>query len=100
MNILKQIEKKIESTHGAEQKEWVKKYEEYLSSGIQIDLIEKSNDDNPICYMDSEKGDIKYKNLNDIEKLQLYKLNENKISEIKKSILFNENNSKKREIRL
>lgn len=26
-----------------------------------IKLIEKSNDYTPICYMDSEKGEIKYK---------------------------------------
>lgn len=60
MNFLRELESRIENTVGEEQRDWIKKYEEYLSSGIQIDLIEKSNDDNPICYMDSE-GEIKYK---------------------------------------
>lgn len=61
MNILRELESRIENTVGEEQRDWVKKYEEYLSAGIQINLIEKSNDDNSICYMDSEKGEIKYK---------------------------------------
>ena len=60
MNVLRELENRIENIVGEEQRNWVKKYEEYLSVGIKINLIEKSND-NPICYMDSEKGEIKYK---------------------------------------
>ena len=55
MNILRELESRLENIVGEEQRDWVKKYEEYLSAEIQINLIEKSNDDNPICYMDSEK---------------------------------------------
>ena len=61
MNVLRELESRIENTVGEEQRDWVKNYEEYLSADIQINLIEKSNADTPICYMDSEKGEIKYK---------------------------------------
>lgn len=73
MNVLRELESMIETTVGEEQRDWVKKYEEYLSAGIQIDLIKKSNDDNPICYMDSEKEEIKYKSYSKKEKEKILK---------------------------
>lgn len=61
MNVLRELDSRIKNTVGKEQKEWVKKYEEYLSAEIKIDVIRKSNDDNPICYIESDNGEIKYK---------------------------------------
>ncbi|XZK40381.1 hypothetical protein ACSXCO_15160 (plasmid) [Clostridium perfringens] len=61
MNVLRELESRIENTVGKEQREWVKKYEEYLSAEIKLDVIRKSNDDNPICYIESDNGEIKYK---------------------------------------
>ena len=63
MNVLRELESRIENTVGTEQRDWVKKYEEYLSLslGVQISLMRKSNNDIPMCYMDSENGEIKYK---------------------------------------
>ncbi|EHK2442918.1 hypothetical protein KCL46_003030 [Clostridium perfringens] len=60
MNVLKELENRIENTVGEEQKQWVEKYEKYLSVQVKIDVIRKSSDENSICY--SENGEIKYKN--------------------------------------
>lgn len=60
MNVLKELENRIENTVGEEQKQWVEKYEKYLSVQVKIDVIRKSSDENFICY--SENGEIKYKN--------------------------------------
>lgn len=60
MNVLRELESRIENTVGKEQREWVKKYEEYLSAEIKLDVIRKSNDDNPICYIESDNGEIKF----------------------------------------
>ncbi len=73
MNVLRKLESRIETTVGEEHRDWVNKYEEYLSAGIQIGLIKKSTDDNPICYMDSEKGEIKYKSYSEKEKEKILK---------------------------
>ncbi|HBZ6548691.1 hypothetical protein ACV3M9_14020 [Clostridium perfringens] len=73
MNVLRELESRIETTVGDEQRDWVKIYEEYLSAVIQIGLIKTSNDDNPICYMNSEKGEIKYKSYSEKEKEKILK---------------------------
>lgn len=59
MNVLKELESRIENTIGKEQRDWVKKYEEYLSAEIKFDVIEKVSEKNPICYLDN--GEITYK---------------------------------------
>lgn len=66
MNVLKELESRIENTVGKEQRDWVKKYEEYLSAEIKLDIIKKSDEKNPICY--TENGEIKYKNYSNEEK--------------------------------
>lgn len=66
MNVLKELESRIENTVGKEQRDWVKKYEEYLSAEIKLDIIKKSDEKNPICYTDN--GEIKYKNYSNEEK--------------------------------
>ncbi|EOU1614849.1 TPA: hypothetical protein ACY4RA_003033 [Clostridium perfringens] len=60
MNVLKELENMIENTVGEEQKQWVEKYEKYLSVQVKIDVIRKSSEENSIYY--SENGEIKYKN--------------------------------------
>lgn len=66
MNVLKELKSKIENTAGKEQMDWVKKYEEYLSAEIKLDIIKKSDEKNPICYTDN--GEIKYKIYSNEEK--------------------------------
>ena len=39
MNVLRELENRIDTTVGEEYRDLVKKYEEYLSAGIQIELI-------------------------------------------------------------
>lgn len=59
MNILKELERRIENIVGKEQRECVREYEEYLSAEIKFDVIRKSSEKNQICY--SDNGEIKYK---------------------------------------
>jgi hypothetical protein len=66
MNVLRELEGRIETTVGEEQRYWVKKYEEYLSVEINLDVIRKSSEKNPICY--SDNGEIKYKSYSEEEK--------------------------------
>lgn len=66
MDVLRELESRIENTVGEEQRGWVKKYEEYLSAEIKLDVIRKSNEKNPICYLDS--GEITYKTYSEKEK--------------------------------
>ncbi|XZL69321.1 hypothetical protein ACSXBF_16875 (plasmid) [Clostridium perfringens] len=72
MNVLRELESRIENTVGKEQREWVKKYEEYLSAEIKLDVIRKSNDDNPICYIESDNGEIKYKSYSKEEQEKIF----------------------------
>lgn len=60
MNVLRELEKRIETTNGVDRELWVNRYESYLSAQIQLDVIRKSSKENPMCY--SENGEIKYKN--------------------------------------
>ena len=66
MNVLRELESRIENTVGKEQRDWIKKYEEYLSAEIKLDVIKKSSEKNSICY--SDNGKIKYKNYSKEEK--------------------------------
>lgn len=66
MNVLRELESRIENTVGKEQRDWIKKYEEYLSAEIKLDVIKKSSEKNFICY--SDNGEIKYKNYSKEEK--------------------------------
>ena len=66
MNVLRELESRIENTVGKEQRDWIKKYEEYLSAEIKLDVIKKSSEKNSICY--SDNGERKYKNYSKEEK--------------------------------
>lgn len=82
MNVLRKLENRIENTVRAEQRSWIKKYEDYLSAKIKLDVIKKSSEKNLICY--SDNGEITYKSYSKEEKEKiLIELEELKLNIIK-----------------